>query len=160
MRFRRKTFPCRLDVYCPCTESLAAGSEPKENQEIPPLSYNTVYRLKQDFPTLEIIINRGIRSINECETHLSLVDGVMIGREAYQNPWMLSQVDARLFGESPAHNNRERVIEELLPFVERELAAGVPLNRITGIFSGLFHGQPGARAWRRYLSSQSLQNGR
>ena len=135
------------------------GLSPKENREIPPLSYNTVYRLKRDFPTLEIIINGGIRSINECETHLSLVDGVMIGREAYQNPWMLSQVDARLFGEETPAHTRERVIEGLLPFVERELAAGVPLNRITRHILGLFHGQPGARAWRRCLSSQSYKTG-
>jgi tRNA-dihydrouridine synthase A len=133
------------------------GLSPKENREIPPLSYATVYQLKRDFPQLEIIINGGITSIDQCEEHLSQVDGVMIGREAYHNPWILAQADARLFGEVAPAPTRDQVIERLLPFVESELAAGVPLNRITRHILGLFHGQPGARAWRRYLSNHSYQ---
>lgn len=134
------------------------GLSPKENREIPPLSYATVYRLKRDFPELEIIINGGITSIEACEQHLALVDGVMIGREAYHNPWLLAQVDARLFGEETPVPTRDQVIAQLLPFVELELAAGVPLNRITRHILGLFHGQPGARAWRRYLSDHSYKS--
>ena len=134
------------------------GLSPKENREIPPLSYATVYRLKRDFPELEIIINGGITSIEACEQHLALVDGVMIGREAYHNPWLLAQVDARLFGEETPVPTRDQVIAQLLPFVELELAAGVPLNRITRHILGLFHGQPGARAWRRYLSNHSYKS--
>ncbi|MCB1751728.1 MAG: tRNA dihydrouridine(20/20a) synthase DusA [Gammaproteobacteria bacterium] len=134
------------------------GLSPKENREIPPLSYATVYRLKRDFPELEIIINGGITSIEACEEHLALVDGVMIGREAYHNPWLLAQVDARLFGEETPVPTRDQVIAQLLPFVELELAAGVPLNRITRHILGLFHGQPGARAWRRYLSNHSYKS--
>ncbi|MCB1851593.1 MAG: tRNA dihydrouridine(20/20a) synthase DusA [Gammaproteobacteria bacterium] len=133
------------------------GLSPKENREIPPLSYATVYQLKRDFPDLEIVINGGITSVDQCQDHLSIVDGVMIGREAYHNPWILAQADALLFGEETALPTRHQVIEKLLPFVESELAAGVPLNRITRHILGLFHGQPGARAWRRYLSTHSYK---
>lgn len=134
------------------------GLSPKENREIPPLSYTTVYQLKRDFPDLEIIINGGITSVDQCEDHLAIVDGVMIGREAYHNPWILAQVDTRLFGKETALPTRHEVIEKLLPFVELELAAGVPLNRVTRHILGLFHGQPGARAWRRYLSTHSYKS--
>ncbi|MCP4285066.1 MAG: tRNA dihydrouridine(20/20a) synthase DusA [Gammaproteobacteria bacterium] len=134
------------------------GLSPKENREIPPLNYATVYQLKTDFPHLEIIINGGITSITECEQHLSRIDGVMIGREAYHNPWILMEADGRLFGDKASPPTRDQVIGKLLPFVERELAEGVPLNRITRHILGLFHGQPGARSWRRYLSNNSYQS--
>ena len=136
------------------------GLSPKQNREIPPLSYDTVYRLKRDFPRLEIILNGGITSLEQCEQHLSLVDGAMIGREAYHNPWILAQADTRLFGKKhPAAPSRAQVIEKLVPFAQQELIRGVPLNRITRHILGMFHGQPGARAWRRYLSNHSCQPG-
>ncbi len=128
------------------------GLSPKENREIPPLSYATVHRLKQDFPALEIIINGGITSLRQAEQQLTQVDGVMIGREAYQNPWILAQADRRIFGDDRPEPDRHQVIERLMPFVERELATGTPLNRITRHILGLFHGCPGARSFRRILS--------
>ena len=134
------------------------GLSPKENREIPPLSYTTVYQLKRDFPHLEIIINGGITTIEACAQHLTQVDGVMIGREAYHNPWILAQADTQLFGEATPAPTRAQVIAELMPFVQLELADGAPLNRITRHILGLFHGQPGARAWRRYLSEHSYKS--
>lgn len=131
------------------------GLSPKENREIPPLDYATVHRLKQDFPHLEIIINGGFTSLDQCTQQLTLLDGVMIGREAYHNPWILADADSRLFGEDAAVTTRAQVIEQLLPFVETELMAGTPLNRISRHILGLFHGQPRARTWRRYLSDHS-----
>jgi tRNA-dihydrouridine synthase A len=128
------------------------GLSPKENREIPPLSYETVYRLKQDFPALTIVINGGITSLSQAEEQLSQVDGVMIGREAYHNPWILAEADRRLFGDTAATPDRHGVLDRLLPFVDHELAKGVPLNRITRHILGLFHGRPGARRFRRILS--------
>ncbi|MEJ2693516.1 MAG: tRNA dihydrouridine(20/20a) synthase DusA [Candidatus Thiodiazotropha sp.] len=128
------------------------GLSPKENREIPPLCYETVHRLKQDFPALEIIINGGITSLTQAEEQLTKVDGVMIGREAYHNPWILAQADRRIFGDTPPQTDRHDVVDRLLPFVDSELAEGVPLNRITRHILGLFHGRPGARRFRRVLS--------
>lgn len=136
-----------------------SGLSPKENREIPPLDYATVYRLKREFAHLEIIINGGITTPTACAKHLTQVDGVMIGREAYHNPWMLVETEARLYGGAQLTSNREQVIQRLVPFVRRELARGVPLNRITRHILGLYHGQPGARLWRRYLSEHSGKNG-
>jgi len=131
------------------------GLSPKENREIPPLDYATVHQLKKDLPDLEIIINGGFTSLDQCTEQLALVDGVMLGREAYRNPWILADADKRLFGADAAITTRDEVITKLLPFVENEIAAGVPLNRITRHILGLYHGQPGARKWRRYLSEHS-----
>ncbi len=128
------------------------GLSPKENREIPPLSYDTVHRLKQDFPALEIILNGGITSLTQAEEQLQYVDGVMIGREAYHNPWILAQADRCLFGEQTPVPDRHEVIERLLPFVDRMLSQGIPLNRITRHILGLFHGCQGARRFRRVLS--------
>ena len=131
------------------------GLSPKQNRELPPLRHDAVWRLKHDFPTLEIVINGGIRHLDEAAMHLRHVDGVMIGREAYHNPWLLADVDQRLFGEDDPPRERRGIIEAMLPFIERELAAGVPLQRISRHLLGLFQGQPGARRWRRYLSENS-----
>jgi tRNA-dihydrouridine synthase A len=135
------------------------GLSPKENREIPPLSYETVYQLKQDFPALEIIINGGIKSLDQAQQKLNHVDGVMIGREAYQNPWMLAQADSLIFGAEISAITRHQVIEVLLPFVEQELSMGTPINRITRHILGLFQGQPGAKKWRRMLSEESHKTG-
>ncbi|GHD27440.1 tRNA-dihydrouridine(20/20a) synthase [Halioglobus pacificus] len=133
------------------------GLSPKENREIPPLNYLWVYRLKQDFPDLQIVINGGITTLEACETHLAQVDGVMLGREAYHNPWRLAEVDARLFGmDNPAHS-RDDVVGALLPYVERELAKGTHLNHITRHILGLYQGVPGARKFRRHLSENAYK---
>ena len=135
------------------------GLSPKQNREVPPLHYPWVYRLKDDFPTLTIVINGGIDRLDACRDHLDRVDGVMLGRAAYQNPWLLAEVDSTLFGvDNPAHS-RDDVLEALLPYAERQLAAGVPLNRITRHILGLYQGVPGARQFRRYLSENAHRNG-
>lgn len=131
------------------------GLSPKENREIPPLSYDTVHRLKRDFPALEIIVNGGITSLDQAEAQLARVDGVMIGREAYQNPWLLAEADRRIFGDTHALPDRHEVLARYLPFVERRMAEGVPLNRITRHILGLFHGCRGAKGYRRMLSEQA-----
>jgi tRNA-dihydrouridine synthase A len=128
------------------------GLSPKENREIPPLSYETVYQLKRDFPTLTFVINGGITSLTQVEQQRSYVDGVMIGREAYHNPWILAQADRRIFGDTAALPERHQVIEALLPFVDWMVSQGVPLNRISRHILGLYHGCPGARKFRRVLS--------
>jgi tRNA-dihydrouridine synthase A len=129
------------------------GLSPKQNREIPPLNYPWVYRLKQDFPQLTIVINGGIHGIEECRGHLQYVDGVMIGREAYQNPWMLAEVDSGLFGMDKTVVSRDDVIARLIPYVEGQLDRGVHLNHITRHILGLYQGVPGARKFRRRVGA-------
>ena len=133
------------------------GLSPKENREIPPLNYPWVYQLKQDMPALEIIINGGIQTIDQCSEHLQHVDGVMVGREAYQNPWMLAEVDSRLYGIDKATQSRDDVLEGLLPYVDQQLARGAHLNHITRHILGLYQGVPGARKFRRHLSENAYK---
>ncbi|RLQ23204.1 tRNA dihydrouridine(20/20a) synthase DusA [Seongchinamella sediminis] len=133
------------------------GLSPKENREIPPLNYPWVYRLKRDLPQLEIIINGGIQTLDQCQQHLAQVDGVMIGREAYQNPWLLAEVDAELYGMDKTVISRDDVILQLLPYVERQLARGAHLNHITRHILGLYQGVPGARKFRRHLSENAYK---
>ena len=135
------------------------GLSPKENREIPPLRYEVVYRLKQDFPHLIIVINGGIKTIAECQEHLKYVDGVMLGREPYENPWMLSEVDEHLFGGEAFKLDRAALLRSFVPYIERELAAGVPLSHITKHILGLFRGQPGGRAFRRVISERAFRAG-
>ena len=135
------------------------GLSPKQNREIPPLQYELVYRLKQDFPHLQIIINGGFKTLAQVEQQLTHVDGVMIGREAYQNPWMLADADSRIFKQPAAARSRKEVVERMLPFVEQQQALGVPVHRITRHMLGLFQGQPGARSWRRHLSENAHRPG-
>lgn len=136
-----------------------SGLSPKENREIPPLRYEQVYRLKQEFPQLTIAINGGIRSLEDCERHLQHVDGVMLGREAYENPYLLAQVDRRLFGDTRMPPSRTDAALALRPYVEQELAAGTPLGQITRHILGLYKGQPGGRAFRRHLSEHAHRRG-
>ena len=133
------------------------GLSPKENREIPPLNYPWVYQLKQDMPALEIIINGGIQTIDQCSEHLQHVDGVTVGREAYQNPWMLAEVDSRLYGIDKATQSRDDVLEGLLPYVDQQLARGAHLNHITRHILGLYQGVPGARKFRRHLSENAYK---
>jgi tRNA-dihydrouridine synthase A len=131
------------------------GLSPKQNREIPPLRYDLVYKLKRDFPGLEIHINGGITTLDEIAAHLQQVDGVMIGRAAYHNPYLLASVDAQYAVVGHVPPTRHQVVEALLPYVENELVSGTRLQQITRHILGLFQGQPGARAWRRYLSEHA-----
>ncbi|WP_260291839.1 tRNA dihydrouridine(20/20a) synthase DusA [Sedimenticola hydrogenitrophicus] len=135
------------------------GLSPKENREIPPLRYDVVHRIKHDFPHLEIIINGGIASLDQAAAQLQQVDGVMIGREAYQNPWILAEADRRLYGDDHPVPSRHEVIERLMPFAEWVHAEGAPVNRISRHILGLFQGQPRARAWRRHISENAHRDG-
>lgn len=131
------------------------GLSPKENRDIPPLRYEIVYRLKSDFPDKEIIINGGIKTLNQAEEQLQLLDGVMIGREAYQNPWVLAEADRRIFGDDHPIPSRHQIIEQLMPYVQRDFSRGNSISKITRHILGLFQGQPGARAWRRHISENA-----
>src|SRR6059058_2733897 len=133
------------------------GLSPKENRDIPPLDYDRVYRLKAALPDFPIIINGGIGSIAEAARHLDHVDGVMLGRAAYQEPWRLLTADPELFGEAAPHATMKDVFEAMMPYIERELAQGVRLHSITRHFVGAFHGVPGARAFRRYLAENGVK---
>lgn len=135
------------------------GLSPKENREVPPLNYWRIYRLKQHHPDLEVILNGGIQSIEEAQEHLERVDGVMLGRAAYQSPWLLAEVDRRVFGGAHSVENREQAIEFYLPYVERELQRGVPLAAMARHLLGLYNGVPGARAFRRHLSENAHRSG-
>ncbi|MGZ8956136.1 MAG: tRNA dihydrouridine(20/20a) synthase DusA [Methylovulum sp.] len=128
------------------------GLSPKQNREAPPLRYDIVYQLKIDFPQLEIILNGGVTSLDEAETILQHVDGVMVGREAYHNPYVLAEVDQRFFGVSADPVSRETVLELLIPYIQEQIKTGPRLNSVSRHILGLFHGEPGARGWRRYLS--------
>jgi tRNA-dihydrouridine synthase A len=133
------------------------GLSPKENRDIPPLDYDRVYRLKAALPDVPISINGGIGSVDEAKQHLIHVDGVMLGRAAYQEPWRLLTVDPELFGEAAPYATMKDVFEAMVPYIEAELAAGTRLHSITRHFVGAFHGVPGARAFRRYLSENGAK---
>lgn len=135
------------------------GLSPKENREIPPLRHAMVHRLKQDFPQLEIIINGGLTSLEAAAVHLEKVDGVMLGRAAYQDPWILAEVDSRLFGQADPVQSREEAVEKLLPWVREAQGQGLPVKVVTRHILGLFNGLPGARAWRRHLSEKAVLPG-
>jgi tRNA-dihydrouridine synthase A len=135
------------------------GLSPKENRDIPPLDYERVHRLKKDFPTTEIIINGGLTSIQHGLEHLSLVDGVMLGRAAYENPYILSTVDDSFFGQTTHTPSRSDIVERMIPYCDREISNGTPMHRITRHMLGLFHGCPGARHWRRHLSTNAVKPG-
>lgn len=135
------------------------GLSPKENRDIPPLDYPLVYRLKQAMPDMEIHINGGIATLDETEAHLTHVDGVMLGRAAYQNPYLLAEIDARFYGDPRPAPSRHEVLEAFLPYVERELAAGTHLHAMTRHILGLFQGCPGARAFRRHISENAPRSG-
>jgi tRNA-dihydrouridine synthase A len=135
------------------------GLSPKQNREVPPLDHPRVHRLKVAHPELEIIINGGIASLDEAEAHLAKVDGVALGRAAYQDPHLLAEVDRRLFGDATTPPSRRDVIEALLPYAERHLMGDGRLNNIARHVLGLYHGQPRARAFRRHLSERAPREG-
>ena len=131
------------------------GLSPRENREIPALRYDWVYQLKRDFPQLEIVINGGIETLAEAERHLAHVDGVMLGRAAYRNPYLLAQADQRLFNERRDVATRESILLELLAYSEQQLEAGVRMHHITRHIPGLFRQAPGARKFRRHLGERA-----
>ena len=135
------------------------GLSPKANRELPPLRYEVVHRLKRAFPRLEVIINGGIRTVDQARRHLRSVDGVMIGRRAYEHPFLLAELDRAVLGGSGRGITRRSVLEAYLPYVEQQLRSGVRLAALTRHILGLFHGLPGARAWRRYLTQQAVRPG-
>jgi tRNA-dihydrouridine synthase A len=136
-----------------------SGLSPKENRDIPPLDYNRVYRLKAALPDVPIIINGGIAGVAEARRHLKHVDGVMLGRAAYQEPWRLLAADPELFGEPAPHATMKAVFEAMMPYIEGQLALGVRLHAMTRHFVGAFHGVPGARAFRRHLAENGVKAG-
>jgi tRNA-dihydrouridine synthase A len=136
-----------------------SGLSPKQNRDIPPLRYDVVYDLKRDFPQLNIILNGGITSLEQAQQILQQVDGVMVGREAYQNPYILAQVDNELFGATQAPLSREQVVHAMLPYIQNQLQNGVRLNSIARHILGLFHGEYGARLWRRHISENATRAG-
>ena len=132
------------------------GLSPKENREIPPLDYARVYRLKASRPDLTIVVNGGIGSVDEVEAHLAHVDGVMLGRAAYQTPYLLAEVDRRIFGDEGEIPSRADAVRAMLPYVEAHLASGGRLNNVTRHMLGLYHGRPRARVFRRHLSEHGV----
>lgn len=136
-----------------------SGLSPKENREIPPLDYPRAYQLKKDFPHLSIAINGGVKSLPETLEHLQHVDGVMIGREAYQSPYLLAEVDQQIFGLDRPVKKRSQVVKEMYPYIEHQLSQGVYLGHITRHMLGLFQNMPGARQWRRYISENAHKPG-
>ncbi|MBV9981862.1 tRNA dihydrouridine(20/20a) synthase DusA [Bradyrhizobium sp.] len=135
------------------------GLSPKQNRDIPPLDYERVYRLKAALPDVSVIINGGIDSIGAAKQHLAHVDGVMLGRAAYQEPWRLLEVDAEIFGAPGGPRSMKDVFAAMMPYVARELASGTRLHAITRHFVGAFHGVPGARAFRRHLAVHGVRAG-
>lgn len=132
--------------------AILEGLSPKENREVPPLRYDVAAQLKRDFPELEIILNGGIKTLEECEAHLQTFDGVMLGREAYHNPYLLAQVDQRLFGSDAPSPSRAQALRNMRPYIERHLAAGGAMHHVTRHVLGLGSGFPGARRFRQLLS--------
>lgn len=138
--------------------AILEGLSPKENRSVPPLHYEHVYRLKAEFPELEVVINGGLTSVEQVDEALAHVDGAMIGRQAYHVPYFLAQLAGHMDPAWPMPT-RSEVVERMVPYVDRELARGTPLNSITRHLLGLFAGRPGARAWRRYISEHAHREG-
>ncbi len=134
------------------------GLNPKQNREIPPLKYDWVYRLKQDFASTPIVINGGIKTLDACLEHLQRVDGVMLGREPYHNPYLLHDVDRVVYGDADAiSRSRLEMLHRVYPYIEQQLEQGLPLTRMVRHLVGLFNGEPNARRWRRYLSENAYR---
>lgn len=139
--------------------AILNGLSPKQNREIPPLQYELVDQIKSLFPALEIIVNGGIKTLDQVEHHLNNFDGVMIGREAYHNPYLLSSIDSLFYQARSDCLTRHEIIKAMIPYIQQQLEKGIRLNQMTRHILGLFYGQPGARKWRRYLSEHAHQQG-
>ena len=138
-------------------KAILSGLSPKENREIPPLKYNSVFAVKQAFPELSIIINGGIKTLHDAEALLKKTDGVMLGREAYQNPFILNEVDAVFFGAATNAQTRTEGLQKFIPYIEEELERGTPLHNMTRHILGLYKGQKGGKKFRRHLSENSYK---
>ncbi len=136
--------------------AILEGLSPKENRSVPPLNYERVFKLKRDYPELDVMLNGGLKTIADVDAVLSRVDGVMIGREAYHNPFFLAELDQHL-GHCEDLPDRMTIVERMLPYIDSEITKGVRLGSITRHMLGLFAGQPGARAWRRFLSENAFK---
>src|SRR5690606_38955609 len=130
--------------------AVLKGLSPKDNREVPPLRYADAYRLKREFPALEVVLNGGIDTVEKAQAHLEHVDGIMFGRLAYHHPYALAEAQAKLFGGTPVR--RRAVVEAMAGYAAQEVARGTPLRAIARHMLGLYHGQPNARVWRRMLS--------
>lgn len=135
------------------------GLSPKDNREVPPLDHDLVYALKRARPDLTIVLNGGVATLDQTQAHLAHVDGVMMGRAAYQSPWLLAAVDQRIFGETRPIISRRDAVAAMRPYLARELQSGTPLHAMTRHMLGLFNGLPGARAFRRHLSENAVRPG-
>ena len=138
-------------------KAILSGLSPKENREIPPLKYDSVFAVKQAFPELSIIINGGIKTLEDAESLLKKTDGVMLGREAYQNPFILNEVDAVFFGTATNVQTRTETLQKFMPYIEQELERGTPLHHMTRHILGLYKGQEGGKNFRRHLSENSYK---
>ncbi len=158
--FIAKVMPAGCETFIiHARKAYLQGLSPKENRSVPPLMYDYAYRIKQQFPQLEIVLNGGITDLDAAATHLARVDGVMLGRAAYHNPYLLAGVDRRFFNTMCTVPGRDEVVRQMLPYIERELNAGTPLKHITRHMLGLFQGMPSARHWRRHLSTHAVRAG-
>ena len=158
--FARAVEQARVDaLIVHARKAWLKGLSPRENRDVPPLDYERVYRLKAAHPRLAVVLNGGIASLDQAAEHLHRLDGVMMGRAAYQEPWRLMAVDPVLFGEPAPFDAPKAVAAALMPYVERELARGVRLHAITRHLLGLFRGVPGARAFRRHLATEAVKPG-
>ncbi len=157
VRIVRSAGPARFTVHARI--AWLEGLSPKENRTVPPLRYEDVYRLKEDFPELDIEINGGIRSLDAADRHLRSVDRVMIGRAAYETPWVMSTADSRIAGVPPPSDCGRVAVERMIPYLEECYARGVPSRKILRHMLGMFSGLPGARLWRQGLSGKLPDNG-
>ncbi|OCG39867.1 tRNA dihydrouridine(20/20a) synthase DusA [Gilliamella sp. Bif1-4] len=158
-QFIEKVMPYTKTFIVHARKAWLSGLSPKENREVPPLNYERVYKLKQDYPNLTIAINGGIKTIDEIKCHLQHVDGVMVGREAYQNPLLLTEIDTQIFGTDTPVIDPLSAIQSLYPYIEQQLMQGAQLNHIMRHTLGIFNGRKGARQWRRYLSENAHKKG-
>ncbi|WP_432463786.1 tRNA dihydrouridine(20/20a) synthase DusA [Agarivorans sp. QJM3NY_33] len=136
-----------------------SGLSPKQNRDVPPLDYTRAYQVKRDYPQLTISVNGGINSLEQAEQHLEQLDGVMLGREVYQNPYLLAVVDQRIFGVQRQQPSRHQVVQLMYPYIEQHLSNGGRLQHISRHMLGLFQGCVGARSWRRHLSENAHKAG-
>nr|WP_115586543.1 tRNA dihydrouridine(20/20a) synthase DusA [Actinobacillus lignieresii] len=157
--FIEKVQPYSNDFIVHARKAWLSGLSPKQNREIPPLDYERVYQLKRDFPHLNISINGGIKTIEEIKQHLAFVDGVMVGREAYQNPSLLGEIDSQIFGENRPLVTAREAVEKMLPYIAVQTQKGVYLNHIVRHMLGAFQNRKGARQWRRHLSENATKQG-
>ena len=161
--FLRQFVVCQAEAGCRkflihARIAILEGLSPKDNRSIPPLNYERVYRLKREFPELTVVINGGLTELSSIERALCHVDGAMIGRQAYHQPYFLTELEHHFNPHWPLPDRYE-IVQAMLPYIESVLAAGEPLHRVTRHMLGLYAGQPGARAWRRYISEHAHRPG-